>query len=92
MKLDGVTVDNLSPRFNEQVGLDPFRTGVVVTEIDRGAYAARSGLRRGYRILSVNGKKVSTAAELEREIKAAGTRWVIEIDTGNRVATWRVGR
>ncbi|HOP21123.1 MAG TPA: Do family serine endopeptidase, partial [Amphiplicatus sp.] len=90
--LDGVTVDNLSPRFNEQVGLDPFRTGVVVTEIDRGAYAARSGLRRGYRILSVNGKKVSTAAELEREIKAAGTRWVIEIDTGNRVATWRVGR
>lgn len=90
--LDGVSVDNLSPRFNQQVGLDPFRTGVVVTEIDPRSYAARAGLRRGYRILSVNGQGVKSAAELLREISKPATRWLIEIDTGNRVVTWRVGR
>jgi Do/DeqQ family serine protease len=90
--LDGVSVDNLSPRFSEQVGLDPFRTGVVVTEIDRGAFAARRGLRRGFRILSVNGKKVTTSAELEREINKPATGWMLEVDTGDRVVSWRVGR
>ncbi|MEX0644996.1 MAG: trypsin-like peptidase domain-containing protein, partial [Parvularculaceae bacterium] len=90
--LEGVTVDNLSPRYAEQVGLDPFRSGVVVTELDGRSYAARQGLRRGYRILSVNGKKVSTAAGLATEINKPATRWEIEIDLGSRTATWRVGR
>ena len=90
--LDGVSVDNLSPRYAEQIGIDPFRSGVVVTELDRRSYAARQGLRRGYRILSVNGKKVSTAAQLEAEIKKPAERWEIELDVGTRVATWRVGR
>ncbi len=90
--LDGVTVDNLSPRYAEQIGADPFRSGVVVTDLDRRSYAARQGLRRGYRILSVNGKKVSTAAQLDAEISKPATRWTIEVDLGNRVATWQVGR
>ena len=90
--LYGVTVDNLSPRFNEQVGLDPFRAGVVVTELERGSYAARQGLRRGYRILSVNGRKVASTADLAREIAKPATYWEIEVDTGGRVVMWRVGR
>ncbi|MEQ8176730.1 MAG: DegQ family serine endoprotease [Amphiplicatus sp.] len=90
--LDGVTVDNLSPRFNEEVGLDPFRTGVVVTEVTPRSFAARRGLRRGFRILSYNGKKIGTAAELQREMAKPATRWEFEIDTGNRVVPWNVGR
>ncbi|MBB5518489.1 DegQ family serine endoprotease [Amphiplicatus metriothermophilus] len=90
--LDGVTVDNLSPRFNEEVGLDPFRAGVVVAEVNPRSFAARRGLRRGYRILSVNGRKVRTSAELEREINRPARRWDIEVDTGRRIVTWTVGR
>ncbi len=90
--LNGVSVDNLSPRFNEQVGLDPFRAGVVVMDIEPGAYAARSGLRRGYRILSVNGKKVSSTADLEREIAKPAESWEIEVDAEGRIVPWRVGR
>ncbi|MGE0408778.1 MAG: Do family serine endopeptidase [Amphiplicatus sp.] len=90
--LAGVTVDNLSPRFNEQVGLNPFRTGVVVADLDRDSYAAQRGLKRGYRILSVNGKEVTTAAQLQAAIEKPAVRWTIEIDIGDRVVDWRVGR
>jgi Do/DeqQ family serine protease len=90
--LGGVSVDNLSPRFNEQVGLDPFRAGVVVTDLDRRSYAARQGLRRSYRILSVNGRKVASTAALAAEMAKPSTYWEIEIDAGQRVVLWRVGR
>ncbi|NWG70130.1 MAG: Do family serine endopeptidase [Parvularculaceae bacterium] len=90
--LNGVTVDNLSPRFNEETGLDPFRTGVVVMNLDRRTYAARSGLRPGFRILSVNGKKVTTTADLARELAKPAAGWQFDIDTGERIVPWRVGR
>lgn len=89
--LNDVSVANLSPRLNEEMNIDPFLTGVVVTNVARNSFAARRGLRNGYRILSVNGKPVSSTKDLERLIKE-DTRWVLEIDIGSRVVTWRVGR
>ncbi len=88
--LNGVTVANLSPRFNDELGIDPLVSGVVVSEINRRTFAARRGLRRGHRILSVNGKKIRNAKELEREIAKSSKGWNIEVDTGDRVVPWRV--
>ncbi|MEL7487364.1 MAG: DegQ family serine endoprotease [Pseudomonadota bacterium] len=90
--LSGVTVANLSPKFNEEIGLDQLATGVVVVDAPRRSFAARRGLRRGYRILSVNGKRVNTSRDLEKEIAKTTTRWEIQVDTGDRVVPWRVGR
>ncbi len=90
--LNSVTVDNLSPRFNEQAGLDPFRSGVVVTNLSRGSFAARQGIRPGFRILSVNGRKTATTTELAAALAAPATRWTIEVDTGDRIVPWTVGR
>jgi Do/DeqQ family serine protease len=90
--LNGVTIANLSPRFSEEIGLSPLLTGVVVTEVSQGSFAYRSRLRRGFRILSVNDVKVSTAADLQREISKAATGWTIDVDRGDRVIAWRVGR
>lgn len=90
--LNGVTVDNLSPRYSEELGLDPLSRGVVVAELSGRSFGARRGLRPGHRILSVNGRDVETARELEREISRPAASWEIEIDTGGRVATWRVDR
>lgn len=90
--LNGVTVDNLSPRYSEELGLDPLMTGVVVSDLGSRTFAARRGLRPGHRILAVNGRDVMTAAALEREINRTATSWEIEVDTGGRIATWRVGR
>ena len=88
--LNGVTVANLSPRYNDELGIDPLITGVAVTEITRRTFAARRGLRRGYRILSVNGKKISSAKDLERALAKPSNGWTIEVDTGDRVVPWRV--
>ena len=90
--LNGVTIANLSPRFNEELGLNPLLTGVVVTEVAQGSFAYRSRLRRGFRVLAVNGVKVSTTSDLQREIAKPSTGWTIDVDRGDRIIAWRVGR
>ena len=90
--LNGVTVDNLSPRYSEELGLDPLSTGVVVTELEPRSFAARRGLRPGHKILSVNGRTVRTSAELEEELDMPASSWELEIDTGGRIVPWNVGR
>jgi len=90
--LNGVTVDNLSPRFKEEMGLDPLSQGVVVSEVKPGSFAARRGLKPGHKIISVNGRSVKTTKELQKEIMKPATRWVLEVDNGGRVVSWRVGR
>ncbi len=90
--LNGVTIANLSPRFNEEMGLSPLASGVVVTDVAQGSYAYRSRLRRGFRIVSVNGVKVSNAVDLQREITKPVSGWSIDVDRGDRIVNWRVGR
>lgn len=90
--LTGVTVANLSPRFNEELGINPLLSGVGVTEIGRRTYAARQGVRRGHRIISLNGKIVNSTVDLQRELAKPARSWVFEVDTGERIVPWRVGR
>ncbi len=90
--LNGVTVDNLSPRYAEELGLDPLSKGVVVAELQPRSFAARRGLRPGHKIVSVNGKTVNSAADLARELSKPARSWELEIDTGGRIVPWRVGR
>jgi len=89
---NGVTLANLSPRFAEEIGLNPLLGGVVVTEVAQGSYAWRSRLRRGFRVLSVNRVRVNSVADLQREIAKPATVWEIEVDRGDRTVVWRVGR
>jgi Do/DeqQ family serine protease len=90
--LNGVTIANLSPRFAEEIGLNPLLGGVVVTDVAQGSYAWRSRLRRGFRILSVNRARVASVADLQREISRPATAWEIEVDRGDRTVVWRIGR
>ena len=89
--LTGVSVANLSPRFNEDINLDPFLTGVVVTDLSRRSFAARRGLRRNFRIVSVNGIPINSTQTLEFELSQNSKGWDFEIDTGRRIVNWRVG-
>ncbi len=90
--LNGVTLANLSPRYAEEIGLNPLLGGVVVTEVAQGSYAFRSRLRRGFRILSVNRVRVASVADLQLQIAKPATVWEIEVDRGDRTVAWRVGR
>lgn len=62
---EGVTVANMNPRFNEELKLDPFDTGVVVLKINRRSPSARYGfLKPGDRVEQLNGVEVSTVDDL----------------------------
>ena len=58
--LSGVNLVQLSPAFNETVGLDPFLDGVVVMNVQRRSVAARYGFRAGDRLVSLMGEPIGT--------------------------------
>ena len=80
----GAEVAELSPRLAEEMGRDPFATGVLVTRIMRRGYARRI-VRPGDLIVGVNGKKIDSLDDLEKLLNASGTRtWQLELDRNGR--------
>ena len=64
----------------DEYGLDPFARGVVITKV--AGIAANQGFRPGDIVRAVNGRHVSTVAELAAALQASG--WRITIDRGGR--------
>jgi Do/DeqQ family serine protease len=86
----GAKVVNLSPAVAEEIGVDPFDApkGVMVYSIDSSrSYAAGIGLRAGDIIKSVNGKVITTTADLEAATKAGARRWQISIMRNGQMIT-----
>lgn len=68
-----VKIGNLSPRFAEEIGLDPMRRGVVVLEIDRRAPAGRFGyVRPGDLLIHVQDVRID---RVEDVVALAGQPW-----------------
>jgi S1-C subfamily serine protease len=68
--LSGVTVANLSPAFNEQLGIDMFAAGVVVLEVQAGSRGGYMRLRPGDVLAAVNDRPVDNVADLERALRS----------------------
>ena len=83
--LAGATVVNLSPAVAEELGVDMFASGVVVTEIGRGSPAARVGLRPLDTILTINGTKAPNVAALLGLVAEPQARWQVAIRRNGRV-------
>jgi serine protease Do len=66
--MEGVSVENLNSRIAGQLGLPATSAGVVVTEVDPGSRAARSGLQRGDVIQEVNRHAVRNTSDFERAV------------------------
>ena len=75
--LAGATVVNLSPAVAEEVGADPFASGVLVTRV--GGVAAQAGFRPGDLVRAVNGRTVATVRDLAAALGGAGD-WRIVLD------------
>jgi S1-C subfamily serine protease len=83
---DGAVVLNLSPAAAIQLDLDPFRSGVVVSDI-RGGLSANAGIQPGDRIEQVNGRRIATVADLRAALQARTRTWSIVIDrNGQRIS------
>ncbi len=82
----GATVINLSAATAQELGVDPFAAqGVVVTNV--GGYAASVGLRPGDVVKALNGRRISTTAELQSAIGASGGSWRITVNRRGRDIT-----
>jgi Do/DeqQ family serine protease len=81
--LSGATVVNLSPAAAEELGFDPFLSGVVIAR--SAGIAAQAGFRPGDIVREVNGRAVATVRDLAAAVAGQG-RWRIVIKrNGERV-------
>ncbi|MEO1360964.1 MAG: PDZ domain-containing protein [Pseudomonadota bacterium] len=79
----GAEVAELSPRLAEELGRDPFDSGVLVTRVMRRAYARRV-VRSGDIIQTIDGQPIRTLDDLDAALDRGSGRWEIEIDRNGR--------
>jgi Do/DeqQ family serine protease len=83
--LSGLTVVNLSPAVADELDVDSFQHGVVVTKVTSGTPAARLGFKPGDIILSVNGVEIDSVKDLKDVIGRQPTTWRLSFRRGGRV-------
>lgn len=79
----GAEVVALNPALADRLGGDPFTTGVIITGVSGRGYAARAGFRQNDLIVSINGRAINSA----RDVEAAGAGrgpWDVVINRGGR--------
>lgn len=79
----GAEVAELSPRLAEEMGRDPFASGILVTRILRGAYAWQI-VRPGDLIVAINDTAIKTMSDLETALGADTSTWKIQLDRNGR--------
>ncbi|MDH3770506.1 MAG: Do family serine endopeptidase, partial [Nitrospirota bacterium] len=89
--LRGATVANLSPRFNEDLGIDLFRRGVMVVRVDRRSPAARLRLEQGDVIAAIAGEPIDSVDQLETMLASKRPPWRLEVDRGDRRLSVTIG-
>jgi Do/DeqQ family serine protease len=62
----GAQVATLNPALADRLGGDPFASGLLITSVARGSYAARTGLRPGDLVREVNGRQAGSVETLQR--------------------------
>jgi serine protease Do len=76
----GAQIQNLTPDMSAALGLT-LRKGAIIADLVPGSPAAKGGVQRGDVVTSVNGKPVSSSAEMTREVArtAAGDTIRLEV-------------
>jgi len=80
----GAEVANLSPALAEELGIDTFARGVIVTRIRTGSLAAQVRLRPGDIFLTVEDQKIDSAKTLQRVMSQPLEQWRVSIRRGKK--------
>ena len=85
--LDGAVLVNMSPALGEELGFDPYLSGVMVLSVERGSAANYNRLRPGDLILEINGTSITSSRQAESVLATSEGRddWDIEIDRNGRI-------
>jgi len=85
--LDGATIVNMSPALGEELGVDPFLTGVMILSVERGSAANYNRFRPGDIVLDINDLEIFSTGGLERRLNtlSGGDDWGITIDRSGRL-------
>ena len=90
----GAHIVNLSPAVADEIGVDPFDApkGVMILSIDSAqSYAAGVGLQPGDLIRDVNGRAITSTADLQAVVTAGARSWRVTIQRGGQVITAQFG-
>jgi serine protease Do len=79
----GLTLSNLTPQMSRRLQLPSGQSGAVITDVDPNGPSA-GALRAGDVILSVNGARVSSAADAGRELQRVQSGRIA------RILVWRM--
>lgn len=89
--LSGLTVENISPAVADELDIDLYTKGVVVSRVMSGN-AASLGLRRRDIIKKVNGTDIADTKQLAKMMKKGSLRWQITVQRGKRLLNITWGR
>lgn len=85
--LNGAVMVNMSPALGEELGFDPYISGVMVLKVERGSAANYNRLRPGDFLTEINGTPVTSTRQLVGLIATseADDVWEIEVDRNGRL-------
>jgi len=84
---DGATIVNMSPALGEELGFDPFISGVMVLRIERGSAANYNRLRPGDFLMGLNDKEITSTRHFETLLETIqpDEGWKLSIDRNGRI-------
>lgn len=81
----GVTIANLSPRYNEEIHISTMKKGVMIIAIDGKTPAAQYGyLRPGDVFVLVNGQRINTVANLNAALEDKRETYIFRVERKGR--------
>lgn len=88
----GVTVANMSPRFNEELQINTFLTGVIAIEVERRTPAGRyQFLVPGDVVRVINGQAIATVEDMTSALsEESAESYVYEIQRRGRIQECRI--
>jgi Do/DeqQ family serine protease len=91
--LAGAELVELSPAFNQEAGIDPFASGVVVLTVQRGSAAEYFGFLPGDRVIELLGARVEAIGDIESLVDGQDElkSWPIAIERRGRLMERTLG-
>lgn len=85
--LDGATIVNMSPALGDEIGVDPYVSGVMILSLKRRSAASSNGLRPADLIVEINGEEIDSARQLETLLisEENAEDWSVSIDRNGKI-------